>query len=66
MYLNKGGIFAALSFKEEVQDMPELLVEMKDITKTFPGVKALNKARLELYKGEVLGLLGENGAGNPP
>lgn len=43
--------------------MPELLVEMKDITKTFPGVKALNKARLELYKGEVLGLLGENGAG---
>lgn len=43
--------------------MPETLVEMKNITKTFPGVKALDHAQLTLYKGEVLGLLGENGAG---
>ena len=43
--------------------MPETLVEMKNITKTFPGVKALDNAQLTLYKGEVLGLLGENGAG---
>ena len=43
--------------------MPETLVEMKNITKTFPGVKALDDAQLTLYKGEVLGLLGENGAG---
>lgn len=43
--------------------MPDKLVEMKDIVKTFPGVRALDKAQLTLYKGEVLGLLGENGAG---
>lgn len=43
--------------------MPKLLVEMKDIMKSFPGVKALDNAKLTLYEGEVLGLLGENGAG---
>ncbi len=43
--------------------MPKVLVEMKNIMKTFPGVKALNHAGLTLYEGEVLGLLGENGAG---
>ncbi len=43
--------------------MPKVLVEMKNIMKNFPGVKALNNAELTLYEGEVLGLLGENGAG---
>lgn len=43
--------------------MPDVLVEMKDIVKTFPGVKALDHAQLTLFEGEVLGLLGENGAG---
>jgi len=43
--------------------MSELLVRMKNIIKTFPGVRALNNAELELRKGEILGLLGENGAG---
>lgn len=43
--------------------MPKTLVEMTGITKTFPGVKALDNAELTLYSGEVLGLLGENGAG---
>lgn len=43
--------------------MSKTLVEMKNITKTFPGVKALDNAQLTLYSGEVLGLLGENGAG---
>ena len=43
--------------------MPKTLVEMKDIVKTFPGVRALDNAQLTLYPGEVLGLLGENGAG---
>ena len=36
---------------------------MTGISKSFPGVKALNNAQLTLYKGEILGLLGENGAG---
>jgi len=36
---------------------------MKDITKTFPGVHALNKCQFNLFSGEVHALVGENGAG---
>ena len=43
--------------------MAEHLLEMKGISKSFPGVKALDKVELVLDKGEVLGLVGENGAG---
>ncbi|MGO4840270.1 ATP-binding cassette domain-containing protein, partial [Rhizobiaceae sp. 2RAB30] len=39
------------------------LVAMIDIGKSFPGVRALNKARLDLRAGEVHALMGENGAG---
>jgi len=39
------------------------VLEMRDISKTFPGVKALNKVRLSAYGGEVMALMGENGAG---
>jgi ribose transport system ATP-binding protein len=39
------------------------LLRMTGITKTFPGVLALNKINFEIKSGEVLGLLGENGAG---
>ena len=39
------------------------LLQMKNITKIFPGVKALDNVTLRLEKGEVLALLGENGAG---
>lgn len=39
------------------------IVNMRDIVKNFPGVKALDNVRFNLYSGEVLALLGENGAG---
>jgi len=43
--------------------MGDLLVEMTDISKSFPGVRALDNARFELLPGEVHALVGENGAG---
>lgn len=39
------------------------ILEMRSITKTFPGVKALDHVTFEAYSGEVLALVGENGAG---
>jgi len=39
------------------------LLEMRGISKLFPGVRALDDVDLTLYPGEVLALLGENGAG---
>nr|WP_245292866.1 sugar ABC transporter ATP-binding protein [Pararhizobium arenae] len=38
-------------------------ITLSGITKTFPGVRALNKVALELYPGQVTALIGENGAG---
>ena len=43
--------------------MAEVLLEMKSITKTFPGVKALDNVNLKVEKGEIHALVGENGAG---
>ncbi len=39
------------------------LLQLKDIEKSFPGVKALNGASLAVYPGRVMALVGENGAG---
>ncbi len=39
------------------------IVSMDAITKTFPGVRALDQVRLDLYSGQVTALVGENGAG---
>ena len=41
----------------------EKLLELKKITKVFPGVKALNEVDFDLYPGEIHSLCGENGAG---
>ncbi|WP_054954681.1 sugar ABC transporter ATP-binding protein [Paenibacillus dakarensis] len=43
--------------------MGQYIVEMNHISKSFPGVKALNDVMFNLKEGEVLALLGENGAG---
>lgn len=43
--------------------MQEYILEAVDITKKFPGVIANDHVNLHVKKGEVLGLIGENGAG---
>lgn len=43
--------------------MGKILLEMKNITKTFPGVKALDNVNLQVEEGEIHALVGENGAG---
>ncbi|MEA4911223.1 MAG: sugar ABC transporter ATP-binding protein, partial [Oscillospiraceae bacterium] len=41
----------------------DVLLSMKNISKTFPGVRALKEVDFEVRRGEVMGLMGENGAG---
>jgi len=43
--------------------LAEYILEMKDITKTFPGVKALDNVNLQVKEGEIHAVVGENGAG---
>lgn len=43
--------------------MAAILLEMKNITKRFPGVKALDNVNLQVEEGEIHALVGENGAG---
>ena len=43
--------------------MGEIILQMKGIDKTFPGVHALDHVDFEVRKGEVHALMGENGAG---
>ncbi|MGI5173317.1 sugar ABC transporter ATP-binding protein [Treponema sp. OMZ 840] len=43
--------------------MTDFILELKNITKFFPGVKALENVHFDLKKGEIHALMGENGAG---
>lgn len=43
--------------------MSEFILELKGITKIFPGVKALDNVQFQLKPGEIHALMGENGAG---
>ena len=52
-------------WKQDLGGIPlaKILLEMKNITKTFPGVKALDNVNLQVEEGEIHALVGENGAG---
>lgn len=43
--------------------MDSKFLEISNVSKTFPGVKALDDVRFDIYPGEVHALVGENGAG---
>jgi putative multiple sugar transport system ATP-binding protein len=43
--------------------MSDIILEMRNITKTFPGVKALDNVNFTVRQGEIHALVGENGAG---
>ena len=43
--------------------MSEYLIELKNVTKRFPGVLALDNMSIQIKPGEIHGLIGENGAG---
>ncbi len=43
--------------------MSDVILEMRGITKTFPGVKALDDVTFSVQQGEIHALVGENGAG---
>jgi putative multiple sugar transport system ATP-binding protein len=50
-------------FKEEELRMNDILLQMRNITKEFSGVKALNNVNLQVERGSIHGIVGENGAG---
>lgn len=52
-----------LQRKRRKKQVSDYVLELKGITKIFPGVKALNNVQFQLKKGEVHALMGENGAG---
>ena len=40
-----------------------VILQMREITKEFPGVRALDRVSLEVHRGTILSICGENGAG---
>ncbi|MHC4604914.1 MAG: sugar ABC transporter ATP-binding protein, partial [Planctomycetota bacterium] len=56
-------LYPVIMMTKEPKPYNPLLLEMRQIDKSFPGVHALKNVSMKLRRGEVLGLVGENGAG---
>ena len=41
----------------------DAILKIKEVSKAFPGVKALDQVSLEIFRGTIHGIVGENGAG---
>jgi len=61
--IEEGSLFGRPFCLRKEHFMSDILLEAKGVTKTFPGVKALDQVNLTIRQGEVHGLIGENGAG---
>ncbi len=57
------GSFGIAGLAPEFLHMDNIILEMRGITKTFPGVKALDNVSFKVREGEIHALVGENGAG---
>ncbi|MCL2618792.1 MAG: ATP-binding cassette domain-containing protein, partial [Defluviitaleaceae bacterium] len=44
-------------------DHSKIVIELKNLDKSFNGVHAVNSFNMEIYEGELLGLIGPNGCG---
>jgi ABC-2 type transport system ATP-binding protein len=54
---------AKITARMSTPDTREIILEARELTREFEGVKALDRFSFKLHRGEVLGLLGANGAG---
>src|SRR5215203_2988552 len=52
-----------MTSRRTTENIAENILEMRSITKTFPGVKALEDVSLAVRRGEIHAICGENGAG---
>ena len=62
-FSSRAGSLPTILMTEESKQHNPLLLEMRQIDKSFPGVHALENVSMKLRRSEVLGLVGENGAG---
>ena len=53
----------SVNYRRRIYQLPEIALEMKNITKRFPLVVANDNVDFKVYKGEIHALVGENGAG---
>ena len=61
-YLYSGEIFFIEGNSMDKKHSDPIL-EIKEVSKAFPGVKALDRVSLEVFRGTIHGIVGENGAG---